>query len=299
LLQQLSPHGFWTDFCTLAGQSDEWCTAYVGAAIGGESTAQMQSACRWLRGRQRHGGGWGYNAVVPPDCDSTAFALLLVSQSESADQAAITWLEQSQKPDGGFSTYPAEDQIRAFTKLPQTFPFSGWCAASNDVTAACAIALFSACGAKTSVLKAWDYLKRFQLPDGSWSSYWWSTDLYPTALAVRLARHLGGDEKIVQAATTWALRQQQTNGSWCDGHSILRDGKAAEAARKWLLASQLSDGSWVSQPILRIPSPDTVWPRSDAKWVEDGLGTSVILRDANRLFTTATVLKALKANVSV
>ena len=71
--------GTWRDFRTLAGEAEDWTTAYIGAQLGTARVpaASLRRATSALLARQRPDGGWGYNALVPADGDSTAWALLV------------------------------------------------------------------------------------------------------------------------------------------------------------------------------------------------------------------------------
>jgi hypothetical protein len=310
--------GLWADFETLAGASTDWVTGYVGAALAaaGESNSGLTLASRTLRERQQADGGWGYHAEVPSDADSTAYALrfLLPFDRDGDHRAALHCLRRHRKgPAGGVATYAAPGPIRRYMGLDDGFAIDGWCQPHTEVTAAAGLAFAIAGGSwAADAQAAWRYLRARQGPAGSWRSYWWVDDLYPTAQAVALARAAApGDDgrKAAARAAAWAAARQASDGSWAsqaDGASAFvtalgvvvltsARGFAASAARgvAALVGQQQADGGWASSPILRIPPPHVVEPDDVGHWREDALGTGVVISDRGRLYTTATALNAL------
>jgi len=59
------------------------------------------------------------------------------------------------------------------------------------------------------------------------------------------------------------------------------------------LLAQEQEGRWPAVPILRIPSPTDPAPVEGQAWLENGLGTNVIVADQNGIFTAAAALWAL------
>ena len=61
----------------------------------------------------------------------------------------------------------------------------------------------------------------------------------------------------------------------------------------WLLNFQGADGSLDSGPIMRVPEGNDKEPWNNKHWKLDSPnGVNILVRDQNRLFTTATVLAA-------
>jgi len=132
LLGSRTEQGWWRDFyLTVPGVSDEWVTAYVGTALAAVPDERAyQAACdAWslLRERRqpplesphsehRKPDGWGYNATLPADADTTSWALQLahavgVGESMRA-RLARQFVEQHLRPDGGVAPY------RIWRRLP-------------------------------------------------------------------------------------------------------------------------------------------------------------------------------------
>src|SRR5260370_11459794 len=110
--------GWWRDWDTQAGVSDEWTTAYTAAvlAAGPERTARdsARHALELLCSRRPSKDGWGYNQHVPPDADTTICVCRLArAVNRAADVApALSFLERCLRPDGGLATYASQEGVR-------------------------------------------------------------------------------------------------------------------------------------------------------------------------------------------
>jgi hypothetical protein len=68
-----------------------------------------------------------------------------------------------------------------------------------------------------------------------------------------------------------------------------------EPALTQLLALQLDDGSWTASARLRVPPLDAQNPALRWNWDESGNGFGSIVLDQQRVFTTATAVRALSS----
>lgn len=243
LVERQGADGLWRDFRTLAGQAEDWPTAFIGLALatvaradfgagreeGALAAAAAQRAAAALLGRQHQDGGWGYHAGVPVDADSTALAvLLLLAATPHRDAATARALERARRcllahqdaESGGFSTYAGEAPIRAFMDLPAEIPLCGWCQPHVEVTAVCGQAL-AWLGAGEAARAAWRFVRERQAPGGAWPAYWWAAPHYATFQALALAR---------------AMRDPASD--------LPLEGSVAAAA--WLVATQRADGAFVT-----------------------------------------------------
>jgi hypothetical protein len=274
LCARQSPEGSWTDWDLPPGRSSLWTTAYIGCQLG--ALAPQSRATAWLAEHELPGGGWGYDDNVGCDADSSAHAIVLLARSGQAvhDRSCLR-LESFQQPDGGFSTYGSRDGL------------GSWGVSHPDVTPVAAHALLLARGrGHPAVARAIDYVTREQNDSGLWSSFWWSTPLYGTRASLALLA--ATDARIDLAPTRAALLEVEATSAF--ERALLVDclllvGAAADELVDTLLCEQLGDGSWPSVASLRIPDRTCTAP-----WDED---TGVLYADADRLFTSATVLGAL------
>jgi squalene-hopene/tetraprenyl-beta-curcumene cyclase len=323
LVEQRADDGLFRDFETYAGASDEWVTAYVSEALldgtrePGPRAAATQALGR-LALRQRPDGSWGYNGLVPGDCDSTAWTLLALRAAgsrPSPELAASRWLLRERRDDGAFATYGSPAAIARFIDEPEHERLRGWTSAHACVSAAALLALARALPRPARGLLddsvAW--LRAARDDDGTWPAYWWAGWGYATLHALLALAAAGAlEEHELEAAADFALLAGDRDGGFGPEPGMPSEAFAtalalrilllrpqsrhrtrARAAAAWLLEAQRPDGSWEPQPILRIPEPFVLRPWTVTAWRRDVLGTGVQLRDPAATFTTATVLRAL------
>jgi hypothetical protein len=289
LLSRQHQSGWWTEFRTNLGPSDEWATAFVGYALGcindGHARRAAEDAVNKLLRSQRAGGGWGWNSCLPPDADSTAWAVhlfRLMGYEGMASARATEFISAHLLPHGGISTYQAGVSVQ----------YRGHAAKENDdgwqsehlCTAANVAPLLGGLPMRR--------LHETQNDDGSWTPYWWRSPALSTALAAEALASVTEHRASVDRAILWAWSYRPSAPSaWIDAWiiRILRLGNASdlqEAHRRAeaLAGRQLEDGSWPSGT--DIVSTDT----------DDRIGaTARNLEEPNRIFTTAAVLMALTA----
>ena len=135
LVARQEPDGCWVDFELPVGRATGWTTGYVATMLApcAAARAAVQRASRWLMATYRPGqgwahrqplpAGWGYNQAVPPDCDSTAWALLALNGAGTPPTNGMRWaLTGYRRFNGLYQTYA--DRPRADT----------WTATHVDVT---------------------------------------------------------------------------------------------------------------------------------------------------------------------
>jgi hypothetical protein len=286
LLDLQGADGSWTDLWLTVGASDAWVTGFVGTALaearrdgfvpgdlGGAVAEAIEHACSWLNSTIARRGGWGYNATVPPDADSTAWGVtLLAIAGHVVPPTALRLLERHRVAGAGFRTYQRAGHA--------------WGRPLPDVAATALRAAFEVKTlSREGLAVAWlaDVAPTVRA-DGTWPPYWWSSSIYPTGIALdvwALAGRPGQRRGMAPAATgraptafeqAWlaiiALAGCDDPGSW-------------SPPLRALLDLQQDDGGWPSGRFLIVPG---VKP-ADIHQVPVG--------DARRLLTTASAVMAL------
>ena len=310
LMRVRSPEGWWHDFYDLHGGSDEYMTAYTGSALAALSDDRARDTARraWalLASRRQPLEGWGWNAVIPADADSTSWGLRLAKSlgQEDSERArmAVRFLKRHLHPNGGVSTF-SEKYFRDFTGRSDRASLEGWCQPHPEVTAAAATVEGFGKSARR-------FLRNNQHPDGYWKAYWDCDVEYATALAAEAladGRH-PGNVKCLQRAVQWATNRFDTNGrviskalsrpsatasACCIRILVLAKNKndifrLLNRAVSSLITEQQRNGAWLPSLKMREPPTFVLDPEKEAE------GTLISL-DHQSIFTTATVLSALES----
>lgn len=310
VLERRRPDGFWLDFRTEAGRSDEWVTGFATFALSHcEITDEHLSISRLaLVRRQRKNGGWAYNKRIPADCDSTGWVLLALADSAQRpsvrERARRFQIRHQNEADGGFSTYIPEDQLQAAVHVPSRTCLAGWEQSQPCVTALVAKSLLANGEAPTSDVssRAATHLLSRRLPSGLWPSFWWAGHAYSTYLclsALWAARCLGYEQ--ARKTISFIVQSQRADGGWNDGNGSASEVFATafstlslmlfpelgvmDVARRgieWLTARQADDGSWPTCAILRIDLPLSRKPDEMTleNWKVMQRGTQVVVPDS-------------------
>jgi len=299
-------NGLWTDYETLAGESDEWVTAYVAAnlsRIPGASHDLAAASMLTLKKRLRFRGGLGFNKFVPRDADSTIWAALLFQNLGAATELkqVCKLIDQYFDPCGGVRTFRNPSGIVKFTRL-RGGSFEGWTQPHVCVTAA-ALGIDGLCDDLT---RKW--LISNQRSEGCWEGYWWVEREYATGLFLMGIRnpHDEIESLAVNKAEKWGLERlsvllaKKSDSAFALSYLLLgllssykESHHAFQACKTRLLESQLSDGSWPSSAHLRIPPPYAKTPDEVMSWRSGGKGGGSIILDLKRTFSTAITMHAL------
>lgn len=286
LLDLQGADGSWTDLWLAPGASDAWVTALVGTALieadrAGcldarqrvEAQTAVAAAAEWLATSIGRRGGWGYNSSVPPDADSTAWAVTcLALAGRDVPPDALRLLARHRVAGVGARTY-----LR---------PGNLWSTPLPDVAAAVLRAEFEAgVLGKDELAAAWlrDVAPAVQ-PNGFWPTYWWSSTSYPSALAADVWAMAGRPGPV----GPWTRLDPPSSAFEQAWRVILTLAVEPEPQACWpeieaLLDLQDPDGGWPFGRFLVVPSP--VGARSSVTPPPAG--------DARRLLTTGSALMAL------
>jgi squalene-hopene/tetraprenyl-beta-curcumene cyclase len=224
--------------------SPVWDTALSGHAVLEASQAlfedtPLESACRWLRGKQvtelagdwaetRPGvpaGGWAfqYENAHYPDVDDTAVVGMLLhrmgpEQHAEAVARARDWIIGMQSRDGGWGAFDADNDDEFLNHIPFADHGALLDPPTADVTARCLsfLAQIGHAAEEPVMRRGLDWLMRHQEKDGSWFGRWGTNYIYGTwsVLCALNACLLPLDSPAIRRAAGFLLDTQRDDGGW-------------------------------------------------------------------------------------
>lgn len=301
LLDNLEDSG-WKDFLTSAGLSDGWVTSYTSYHLLKHGLAGLPSS-NFLG---------SFNETVSQDGDTLSFTVGVAKLQQRRDLMGLLnmWLRFMQS-DGGWRTYLDESSLRSRLNLETGTSVYGWTTPKSCVSAVAYNVLLEFEELKNEREATGRFLISHQTPEGSWESYWWTSDMYATAWAIKGLCKNKNYIPACEKGMSWIIDSRNTLGYWSDELDNLPSpfftALATEAilmvkgpmrdlrsSLNWLLKSQCRDGSWPSSRILAIPATHIDDRKQVKAWRRSSFGVNTLVDDHNRIFTTVTVLSALQ-----
>jgi squalene-hopene/tetraprenyl-beta-curcumene cyclase len=188
-------------------------------------------------------GGWAFQYANPhyPDVDDTAVVALAMDRSAQPEFRASLgpaekWILGMQSSNGGWGAFDAENEYYYLNNIPFADHGALLDPPTEDVTARCVsmLAQIKEPDRNSDALaRAIDYLRRTQLPDGSWYGRWGMNYIYGTwsvlcALNAAGLDHAGPE---FRKAVAWLAHIQNSDGGWGeDGSSYKLDYRGYEQA---------------------------------------------------------------------
>ncbi len=224
--------------------SPVWDTALAAhAMIEAGNEAEVKSAMAaldWLAPRQVldvegdwivkrpnvRPGGWAfqYNNAYYPDLDDTAVIVMAMDRArrlgagQKYDEAiarGVEWVVGLQSKDGGFAAFDADNLEYYLNSIPFADHGALLDPPTEDVTARC-VSMLAQLGETAescpAMARGIDYIRRTQLPDGSWFGRWGINYIYGTwSVRVRLnAAGMAHDDPVMTKAVDWLIRFKMT-----------------------------------------------------------------------------------------
>ena len=268
--------GFWRDYELPPGPGSEWVTAFVGYALAGTRLSRPEPVGRALSAMRSccRPAGWGYNAAVAADADTTSWAVRWFARTNTPlPIEPVSCLEAYLGPEGG---------ARTFACGPR---YGSWTIEHADVTGVLGMALKEA-GAEASTIervRGWTLGKRNG--DGLWTSFWWTFDDYAGARMLELLEGTGGVPADVAEAARRRLETAEEPLTAMETANLLmmalRVGVRPGALASSLLGRQCPDGGWPPSRVLKVPDQ------------QSAAGDGAAFEDGNRLMSTAMAVMAL------
>jgi squalene-hopene/tetraprenyl-beta-curcumene cyclase len=244
--------------------SPVWDTALVCQTlleVGGEQTvAQARRGLDWLAGKQvldvvgdwsvrrpnLRPGGWAFQYANPhyPDVDDTAVVVMAMDREQRINRhdkfgAAIArareWIAGIQSRSGGWGAFDSDNEYEYLNHIPFADHGALLDPPTEDVTARCLSMLAQLGEAPDSpaIKRAIEYLRKSQLPDGSWYGRWGMNYIYGTwsVLCALNAAGLDLQTPEIRKAVEWLTAIQNPDGGWGeDALSYKLDYRGYESA---------------------------------------------------------------------
>jgi len=269
--------------------SPVWDTTLAAHAMieagGEEAMASVKKGLDWLVPKQVldlkgdwavkrpdvRPGGWAfqYNNAHYPDLDDTAVVVMSMDRLQSATgshdyDAAIArgreWIEGMQSDDGGWAAFDVNNLEYYLNNIPFSDHGALLDPPTEDVTARCIsmLAQLGETGSNPQVAAGIEYLRRTQLPEGSWYGRWGMNYIYGTwsVLCALNAAGVSHQDPMMRKAVDWLVSIQNPDGGWGeDAISYRLDYKGLERApttasqTAWALLALMAAGE-VENPVV-------------------------------------------------
>ena len=256
--------------------SPVWDTAYALFALGEAGVPandpRMMETADWILQKQVRNvgdwkiknpegqpGGWyfEFNNEFYPDVDDSAMVCLGLSHVEHPNgrylresvQRAIEWILSMQCDNGGWASFDKNNNRMVFEHIPFADHNAMLDPATVDITGRVLemLATYGYDKNHPAVKKAIAFLRKEQMPDGSWFGRWGVNYIYGTMLVLRGLEAIGIDhhEPYVQQAAEWLRMVQNADGGW--GESC---GSYDDPATRGVGASTPSQTAWAIMGLL-------------------------------------------------
>lgn len=240
------------------------------------------------------GGGWPFqfgNGHYPDLDDTAAIAWALYRANEPERygetlQRALDWLVGMQSANGGFAAFDVDNTHYNLNYIPFADHGALLDPPTSDVTArvVTVLALVKRSQDRLALNRAIDFLRKEQMPDGSWFGRWGTNYIYGTwsVLIAFTQAGIGAGDESVRRAVTWLMGRQNPDGGWGESNDSydLRPRSGEKAASNpyqtaWALLGLLAAGEVCSscvkagiQYLLRTQQQDGLW--SDPTYTAPG-----------------------------
>ncbi len=192
-------------------------------------------------------GGWAfqYNNAYYPDTDDTAVVVMAMDRTRRQTQTteydtaiarAREWIVGMQSRDGGWGAFDVNNLEYYLNNVPFSDHGAMLDPPTEDVTARC-VSMLAQLGetaqSSPAIADGIEYLRRAQLPDGSWYGRWGMNYVYGTwsVLCALNAAGIQHDDPMIRKAVDWFVSIQNEDGGWGEDASSYRlDYKGYEVA---------------------------------------------------------------------
>jgi squalene-hopene/tetraprenyl-beta-curcumene cyclase len=260
---------------------------------------EVAAANDWLRGKQINNvvgdwarqrpdappGGWAFQYETPhyPDVDDTAVVAMLLHREDADRHAesirrAADWIIAMQSRDGGWGAFDADNDKHYLNHIPFADHGALLDPSTADVTARCVsfLAQIGHDAGTPTMSRAIDWLKREQLPDGSWFGRWGTNYIYGTwsVLCALNAAGLSHADGAITRAAAFLIDTQREDGGWGEDNETYADAPRGRYHRSnpsqtaWALLGLMAAGQHAHPAVARGVAYLEATQKADGEWEE-------------------------------
>lgn len=286
--------------------SPVWDTALVlvamqEAGVPVDHPALVKSA-QWLLGREvrfkgdwqvkspdLEPGGWAFEFLNDwyPDVDDSGFVMLALKdikvrdkkQKDQAIKRGIAWCLGMQSENGGWGAFDKNNTKHLLNKIPFADLEALIDPPTSDLTGRMLelLGTFNFPRNHSAVVRALEFLKSEQEPEGPWWGRWGVNYIYGTWSVLCGLVAIGEDltQPYIKKAVNWLNSRQNPDGGWgevCesyDDRSLMGCGPSTASQTSWALLSLFAAGEIHSKAALRGVEYLVATQKQDGSWDED------------------------------
>ncbi len=231
-------------------------------------------------------GGWAfqYRNDYYPDVDDTAVVVMALDRADhdahrQAVDRGLEWVDGMQSGNGGWGAFDADNEHYHLNHIPFADHGALLDPPTVDVSARC-IGMMAQAGVNKDdprLLRALEYLRKEQEPDGSWFGRWGTNYVYGTWSALCAFNAAGENMQAphIRKAVEWLKAYQQEDGGWgedCATYWKEHQGmvKASTPSQTaWAVLALMAAGEVKSEAVRRGIDFILKHPRNGLKWQEE------------------------------
>jgi squalene-hopene/tetraprenyl-beta-curcumene cyclase len=234
-------------------------------------------------------GGWAFEFLNDhyPDVDDSGFVMLAIKDVKVKDEKAkdeairrgIDWCMGMQSKNGGWGAFDKDNTKHILNKIP----FADLEALIDPPTADLTGRMLELMGEFgyskefPAVVRALEFIKKIQEPDGPWWGRWGVNYIYGTWSVLSGLEAIGEDlsQPYIRRAVNWLKLKQNMDGGWgetCESYhdsSLAGVGESTASQTAWALLSLMAAGEVNSVNVAKGVRYLTSRQMNDGTWEED------------------------------
>ena len=234
-------------------------------------------------------GGWAFEFLNDwyPDVDDSGFVMLALKdikvrdekQKQQAIKRGIAWCLGMQSENGGWAAFDKDNTKYLLNKIP----FADMEALIDPPTADLTGRMLELLGTfeysrdDSAVVRALEFIKMEQEPEGPWWGRWGVNYIYGTWSVLAGLEAIGEDmsQPFIKKAVNWLTSKQNLDGGWgelCESYgdrTLMGCGPSTASQTSWVILALIAAGEVSSKAALRGVEYLVATQNHDGTWDED------------------------------